>query len=67
MRRSDIIELIDEATLDVLRLAEDWKRGVPPVAGGSLDQTESIAQACEYVWREEAAWEAKLWESSKRR
>ena len=33
----------------VLTIAERYRKGVPPVAGGSLDQTNWINQACEFV------------------
>lgn len=37
-------------------IAAMWKRGTPPVAGGLLDQTASIVQACDMIWAEQARW-----------
>jgi len=43
-------KLIDEHTADVIRMAGFWKKGIPPVAGGYLDQTPSMTEACELIW-----------------
>jgi hypothetical protein len=33
----------------VLTVSERYRKGVPPVAGGSLDQTNWINQVCDFV------------------
>jgi hypothetical protein len=49
---------IDAKTIEAIGLAGFWKKGLPPIAGGALDQTVSIAQAVEFVWSEQSAWRA---------
>jgi len=34
---------------DVLSIADRYRKGVPPIAGGSLDQSFWINQACDFV------------------
>ena len=53
------LEELTEDVAEALRIADFWRRGIPPVAGGYLDQTDSIIEACEMIWREEAAWKAR--------
>jgi len=48
----------------IVMLAELFKKGLPPVHGGTLDQTEAFLQAARFVWAEQAACEA---EATKRR
>lgn len=43
--------------LDAVELLE---HGLPPVGGGSLDQTACFAQCLRFIRDEEAAWKAKL-------
>lgn len=33
----------------VLTVADRYRRGVPPIAGGALDQTNWINQVCEFI------------------
>lgn len=47
-------------------MAEDWRRGIPPVAGGALDQAEGISQAVRVVWSEQARWKAAKMEAAAR-
>ena len=49
-------DLIDEPTMQAIRIAGFWKKGLPPVAGGTLDQTVSITQACRFIWDEQQQW-----------
>ncbi len=49
-------EAIEPSTVEVLRVAEFWKKGIPPVAGGYLDQTDWIIEACELAWADQAKW-----------
>jgi len=52
--------MIDRDTVDALRIAGLWKRGIPPEAGGYMDQTESIVDACEQIWAEQQHWKNEL-------
>ena len=47
------LELITPDIWDLIELAELYKKGLPPVAGGVLDQTAGFVTACRFVWSEE--------------
>lgn len=49
---SDIWELLDYADM--------YKKGLPPVQGGVLDQAFSFVQACRFVWYVEEYVKKKL-------
>jgi len=40
--------------------AELTRQGLPPVVGGSLDQTKAFMDACVFIWGEQRYWKAKL-------
>ena len=42
-----------------MQIASFWRRGIPPIAGGFLDQTDSIIAGCTFIWAEQAEWRAK--------
>lgn len=48
-----------EDAAEAIRIASFWKQGIPPVAGGYLDQTDSILDACAFIWADEARIEAE--------
>ncbi len=54
------LEFVGEDVWELLDFAELYKKGCPPVAGGSLDQTHWFNEAARFVWREESYWRAKL-------
>ena len=41
-------------------MAELTKRGLPPVAGGALDQAQKFLDACRFAWAEEARLRAEI-------
>lgn len=41
-------------------MAELYEKGLPPVAGGALDQANVFVEAARFVWSEQAYWRAKL-------
>ena len=41
-------------------MAALFDRGLPPVAGGALDQTAAFVEAARFVWAEESRWKNKL-------
>lgn len=52
-------EQLERTTYDALRAADFWRRGIPPVGGGMLDQTEWTIEAAEFVWSDQANWKAR--------
>lgn len=40
--------------------ADLFAKGLPPVMGGSLDQTAAFTQCCRFIWHEETYWKNKL-------
>jgi transposase-like protein len=40
----------------VLELADLYRRGLPPVSGGSLDQGAGFVAACRQIWSDRAAF-----------
>ena len=54
---------LDEVTQDVwdaLDYADLYEKGLPPIAGGALDQAYAFTQACSFIWSEKARHEAEL-------
>jgi len=51
---------IDRDVWDTIRLVSFWQHGIPPVAGGSLDQSWSFIEAASFVTNEETYWKNKL-------
>jgi hypothetical protein len=51
---------VDSATWQAMDLAALYKRGLPPVAGGVLDQAQSFLDAADLIWADEAHWKAQL-------
>jgi hypothetical protein len=50
-------------TSDILRtieLAELYEKGLPPVAGGALDQAHIFMESCRFIFRLESILKKKL-------
>lgn len=50
-------------TMDVwetLELADLWEKGLPPVAGGALDQTANFIEAARFIFAEKSYWKKEL-------
>ena len=45
---------------ELIALAELYEKGLPPVAGGALDQAAAFVDAVRFVWAEQARWKARL-------
>lgn len=45
---------------EAIELAELFAKGLPPVAGGVLDQANSFVEAARFIFAEQAFWKAKL-------
>ena len=53
---------LDVVTPDVweaIEMARLFAKGIPPIAGGSLDQTAVFLQAARFVWAEESQWKSE--------
>jgi len=51
---------IDSDIQEVLEYAELYKKGLPPVQGGSLDQSKSFVLAANFIYKEQYYWKTKL-------
>lgn len=50
---------VTEDIWHVITLAGFYKQGLPPVAGGVLDQTAIFIAAAEFIWHEEQQYKAE--------
>jgi hypothetical protein len=46
--------------LEAIELAGMMRQGLPPIAGGSLDQAQQFLEAARMIWSETDYWRAKL-------
>jgi len=54
------LKLITEDVWQVIRFAELYEKGLPPIAGGVLDQAKVFVDAAQFVMNEKAYWKSKL-------
>jgi len=54
------LKLITEDVWEVISLAELFEKGLPPVAGGVLDQAKIFVDAASFIFREKSYWKHKL-------
>ena len=54
------LEIITSDIWEVMHYAELYEKGLPPMAGGALDQARQFTDACRLIWNEEAMWKRKL-------
>ena len=54
------LKLITEDVWEIISLAELFEKGLPPVAGGVLDQAKCFVDAARFVFREQSYWKNKL-------
>jgi len=54
------LEYITEDVWEVIRYAELYEKGLPPVAGGALDQAANFIKAAMYIFSVQAYWKNKL-------
>ena len=54
------MDLIDSEIWEFLGFADLYKKGLPPIAGGALDQAQNFLMACRFAFGEQAYWKAKL-------
>lgn len=53
------LDYVTEDIWEVIRYAELFERGLPPVAGGVLDQAATFVEATNIIRRETNYWKAK--------
>ncbi len=51
------LELIPSQIWMLLKLIDLYEKGLPPVAGGSLDQAKNFIDAAAFVMSEKSYWE----------
>jgi len=54
------LEVITPDIWRAIRLAGFWEKGIPPVAGGVLDQANVFIEAAELIFAEQAVYKKKL-------
>jgi len=54
------LDYVGQEVWDAIEMAELYEKGLPPVAGGSLDQCRSFLAACRMVWADQRRWKAEL-------
>lgn len=54
------LNLITNDVWQVIRFTELFEKGLPPVAGGTLDQTMNFIETAMFVMSETAYWKKKL-------
>ncbi|HEW78613.1 MAG TPA: hypothetical protein ENH34_01410, partial [Phycisphaerales bacterium] len=45
------LELVTNDVWEILEFAELYEKGLPPIAGGSLDQAKSFIYACRFIFK----------------
>ena len=55
-----IEEYVTHDVWQVIQYAKLYEKGLPPVAGGALDQAAVFVDACLFIWQEQAYWRNKL-------
>ena len=53
------MNLISNEVMDVIEYAELWSKGLPPVAGGALDQAKCFVMAAQFIFSEQNYWKKK--------
>lgn len=54
------LELITNDVWEIITLAELFEKGLPPVAGGTLEQAKIFVDAARFIFREKQYWKNKL-------
>lgn len=54
------LEIISWRDWNLMEYAELYKKGLPPLAGGALDQAACFVAACNYIYFEQQSWKRKL-------
>jgi len=51
--------LVTADVWEAIEFAELYEKGLPPVAGGALDQAQVFIEACRMIWAEQAYWKKR--------
>ena len=54
------LNLITADVWQAIRFAELYEKGLPPVAGGAMDQAKVFVDAAQFIMNEKAYWKSKL-------
>lgn len=54
------LEQIGEDVWRVIEYAELYEKGLPPVAGGALDQAHCFIEAARFIMQEQRYWKNKI-------
>lgn len=54
------VEYAGRDAFETAAFAGLFEKGLPPLAGGALDQMQAFLDAARFVWGEEAEWKAQL-------
>jgi len=54
------LDIITADVWEVIRMAGFFEKGLPPVAGGVLDQAENFVAAAEFIFAEQKYYKNKL-------
>jgi len=54
------LELITSDVWEMIMLAGLFEKGLPPVAGGVLDQAKIFVETATFIFREQNYWKQKL-------
>jgi len=54
------VELVSNDVWSLIEYVKLWEKGIPPIAGGALDQAYCFIQAARFVFAEEQVWKRKL-------
>jgi len=54
------LEMIPPDVWEVIQYAELYEKGLPPIAGGVLDQAKNFIEACRFIFSEQRHWKNKL-------
>lgn len=53
------MEYITDDVWEVIRFAELYEKGLPPVAGGALDQAYNFIKAADFIMKENIYWKSR--------
>jgi len=52
--------LVTSDVWEIIALTELFEKGLPPVAGGTLDQAKIFVEAARFIMHEQTYWKKKL-------
>lgn len=54
------LKIITPDIWEIIEYAELYEKGIPPLAGGALDQIKNFTDACRMIFQEQNYWKKKL-------